>query len=62
MPWESWGHCSNSAGFSKSERSASLAMVGRGDDTVQLVPHGVELTDEAIAELLSWALLEDLDE
>lgn len=40
----------------------NLAMGGQGDADVQLVPYGVELTDEAIAQLLSWVLLEELDE
>ena len=40
----------------------NLACGGQGDAVVLLVPHGVELTDEAIAELLSWALLEDLED
>ncbi len=40
----------------------NLAMGGQGDDAVQLVPYGVELTDEAIAPLLSWALQVALEE
>ena len=39
-----------------------LARGGQGDEVVLLVPYGVTLTDEAIAQLLSWALLEDLED
>src|SRR2546423_6280375 len=35
-----------------------LARGGQEDDVVLLVPHGMALTDEAIAQWLSWALLE----
>jgi hypothetical protein len=40
----------------------NLAMGGQGDDERMAVPAGVELTDEAIAHLLSWALMEELDD
>ena len=40
----------------------NLASGGQGGDVVLLVPYGVTLTDEAIAELLSWALLKDLED
>jgi hypothetical protein len=39
-----------------------LARGGKGDEVVLLVPYGVTLTDEAIAQLLSWALLEELED
>jgi len=39
-----------------------LARGGQGDEVVLLVPYGVTLTDEAIAQLLSWALLEDVED
>jgi len=39
-----------------------LARGGQGDEVVLLVPYGVTLTDEAIAQLLSWALLEELED
>jgi hypothetical protein len=38
-----------------------LAMGGQGDDDVQRVPVGGELTDEAIAQLLRWALLIEMN-
>jgi len=34
----------------------------QGDEVVLLVPYGVTLTDEAITQLLSWALLEELED
>jgi hypothetical protein len=40
----------------------NLAMGGPGDAERMAVPAGVELTDEAIAHLLSWALMEELDD
>jgi hypothetical protein len=40
----------------------NLAMGGQGDAERMAVPAGVELTDEAIAHLLSWALMEELDD
>ncbi len=39
-----------------------LARGGQGEDVVLLVPYGMTLTDEAIAQLLCWALLEDLED
>jgi hypothetical protein len=39
----------------------NLAMGGQGDDQHMAMPEGVTLTDEAIAHLLSWALMEELD-
>ena len=39
-----------------------LVCGAHGDDVVLLVPHGMMLTDEAIAQLLSWALLEELED
>ena len=39
-----------------------LARGGQGDEVVLLVPYGVTLTNEAIAQLLSWALLEDVED
>ena len=40
----------------------NLAMGGQGDAERMAVPAGVELTDEAIAHLLSWVLMEELDD
>jgi hypothetical protein len=37
------------------------AMGGSGGPDVLLVPEGMELTDDAIAQLLRWALLEETD-
>jgi hypothetical protein len=44
--------------------TALLTVAGGGDgnDVVLLVPYGVALSDEALAELLRWALLEDLED
>jgi hypothetical protein len=39
-----------------------LARGGKGDEVVLLVPYGVVLTDEAITQLLTWALLEELED
>ena len=39
-----------------------LAMGGQGDAERRAMPAGGELTDEAIAHLLSWALMEELDD
>jgi hypothetical protein len=47
---------------SKGAAILNLAMGGQGDDQRMAMPEGVELTDEAIAHLLSWALMEELDE
>ena len=40
----------------------NLACGGQGEDEGQLVPHGAELTDAAMAQLLSWALLVELED
>jgi hypothetical protein len=39
-----------------------LVRGGQGDEVVLLVPYGVPLTDEALMQLLSWALLEELED
>jgi len=40
----------------------NLAMGGQGDDQRMVMPEGVAITDEAIAHLLCWALMEELEE
>ena len=40
----------------------TVAGGGDGDAVVLLVPYGVALSDEALAELLCWALLEGLED
>ena len=40
----------------------TIAGGGDGDAVVLLVPYGVALSDEALAELLSWVLLEDRED
>ena len=40
----------------------TVASGSDGADVVLLVPYGVALSDEALAELLSWALLEGLED
>ena len=52
-----YGHLDEWTG--KGTAILNLACGGQGDDAVQLVPHGAERTAAAIAQLLSWALLED---
>jgi len=50
------------AWMAKGTALLTVAGGGHGDAVVLLVPYGVALTDEALAELLSWALLEDLED
>jgi hypothetical protein len=53
------GYDTRNAWIGKGTALLQLGCGTQGEEVVLLVPHGLALTDEAIAQLLSWALLEE---